>query len=680
MKFLFPSFLFALFSIGIPIIIHLFNFRKFKKVYFPNVKFLKEVKKETQSKSRLKHLLVLISRIMAIAFLVFAFAQPYLPANKKQLITGDKVISIYIDNSFSMEAVSDEGTLLDEAKKKALEIISAYEPNDRFQILTNDFEGRHQRLVNKEEFGELLDEVQISPAVKTLSEITSRQFDMLKNADSKAKIAFILSDFQKSIANIEAVKNDTAIAVHLLPVKAQQSNNLYIDSCWFNSPVRMLNQTEELMVRIRNNSANNYENIPIKLFINGQQKTPASITIEPNATTDIKLSFSSKETGIQEGHIKLTDYPITYDDDFYFYFHVAENVRVLSINQEKESSYIQSLFGKDKFFLLNNISEKSIDYSKLSANKLIILNEIKNISSGLAQELKRFAEEGGSILVFPNSESDIASYKEFLASVNANYYNNLDSADTKTAKINLEHEIYKNVFEGIPENMDLPFIQSHFVISKSVRSNEEYLLKMQNGDILLSRYLYGKGKIYLSAVPLQSAFSNFPKHAIFVPTLYKIASHSEREGKMFYTIGKENTIEINKTVLKDENIYHITNPENNFDIIPEYRPFNGKHHLFIHNQINNAGNYKLFGGNEIIDALAFNFDRKESELSYFSPEEMLYKYESLGFDNFSILNSKAKDITQTLSEMNLGKRLWKLCIIFALLFLAIEILLLKFLK
>src|SRR5687767_13764757 len=115
MRFLYPSFLFALLAIAIPIIIHLFNFRKFKKIYFPNVRFLKEVKLETQSKSRLKHLLVLASRILAITFLVLAFAQPYIPASEKEIIKGEQTISIYIDNSFSMAALGKNGTLLDEA-------------------------------------------------------------------------------------------------------------------------------------------------------------------------------------------------------------------------------------------------------------------------------------------------------------------------------------------------------------------------------------------------------------------------------------------------------------------------------------------------------------------------------------------------------------------------------------
>src|ERR1043165_1481596 len=211
MSFTYPSFLFALSAIAIPIIIHLFNFRKFKTVYFSNVRFLKEVKQETQAKSKLKHLLDLAARILALIFLVLAFAQPYLPVENQKVIAGDKAVSIFVDNSFSMEAVNKNGRLLDDAKKRALEILSAYKPTDQFQLLTNDFEGKHQRLVSKEEFIDLLDDVKISPASRSLEEIISRQTDLLSQSENKSRTAFILSDFQKSLADASQIKSDSSI-------------------------------------------------------------------------------------------------------------------------------------------------------------------------------------------------------------------------------------------------------------------------------------------------------------------------------------------------------------------------------------------------------------------------------------------------------------------------------------
>src|SRR3954467_15375736 len=149
MSFVFPQFLFALFAVSIPIIIHLFNFRRFKKVYFSDIRFLKEVKLQTQNRNRIKHLLILLCRILAISFLVFAFAQPFIPTTNKNATVGIQASSVYVDNSFSMENVSKNGMLLDEAKKMAREIALAHSQSDLFQLLTNDFEGKHQRLVSR---------------------------------------------------------------------------------------------------------------------------------------------------------------------------------------------------------------------------------------------------------------------------------------------------------------------------------------------------------------------------------------------------------------------------------------------------------------------------------------------------------------------------------------------------
>ncbi|MDQ3192568.1 MAG: BatA domain-containing protein [Bacteroidota bacterium] len=679
MKFLFPTFLFALLAIAIPVIIHLFNFRKFKKIYFTNVKFLKEVKQETQSKSKLKHLLVLFSRILAIFFLVLAFAQPYIPSNNKKAVTGDKVISIFLDNSFSMQALSTEGNIFEQARKKAREIADAYKPTDRFQLLTNDFEARHQRIVNKEEFLELIDEVNISPSVKKFSEIISRQQDLLLNQQETNKFAFIISDFQRSIIDVESIKNDTAVEFKIVPVTAEQSNNLYIDSLWFKSPSRRLGQSEELVVRVKNVSNIPYEDVPVKLFINGQQKAPASLSIESNASKELTMVFTVNEIGLNQGMVKITDYPITYDDDFYFSFNVAQNIPVLAINNSKESPYLNSIFGKDNFIVFTNMDDKNIDYSLLTKNKLIILNQLKTISTGLDQELKKYVKNGGNVFVIPAKDMDYQSFQHFLSNQQSNYYTGIDTNDVKAGRINLDHIIFKNVFEKIPENMDLPVVSSYFTISKSTRVDEQELIKLQNGNILLSRYSSGKGSIYLSAVPFLNEYSNFHKHALFVPVLYNIALYSEPYLPIFYTIGEDEIVETNQSIQSDE-VFRLISEENNFDIIPENKIINGNHQLILHDQLNAAGNYNLKSGNKNVGSVSFNYNRLESDLSYFSFSELFAQFEDSGLSNFLILDSNNKNLTIALKELDLGKRLWKLCIIFALLFLFTEIVLLRFLK
>ncbi len=683
MHFIYPGFLFALSALAIPVIVHLFNFRKFKRIYFTNVKFLREIKQETQSKSKLKHLLVLLARMLAIAFLVLAFAQPFIPLTRSTNVGGEKVVSIFIDNSFSMDAQGNSGSLLEQAKKNATEIIAAYAPSDRFQLLTNDFEAKHQRLLNKDEFFAALQEVKSSASVKSISEILARQSDMLNSSVVKNKLAFLLSDFQKSNFNLNELKRDTTLNALLLPLKGNLKNNLYIDSCWFETPSRQINKAEVLNVRICNSSAIPMENVPIKLFLNSKQKALASFSVESNSISTVKLAFTCKEKGIQNAQLQLTDYPVTFDDSYYFSFVVAPEIAVMCINEEKENNSITTLFSNDSAFSIRNTYLKNIDYAALPKCDLLILNEVRTISSGLAQELNRFTSNGGSLLIFPAMEIDFDSYKKFLVEMHANYFVSLDTAASRVDKINFAHPIYADVFDKKNkknENIDLPNVQRHYVLNTTSKSNLEYLLRMQNGDVFLGKNRVGNGQVFLSAVPLNSSFSNFTKHAMFVPSLYKIALNSVRTSKLFYTIGQAEEFNIPSSGLGKEEVYHLKNTAGNFEIIPEHKVEEGGIKLLLHNQVNVAGNYLLVADKDSLVGVGFNYDRKESKLICFEKEELEAQIAKAGFLNFSLLSGSAKDLTTSIRELNQGKRYWKWCIILVLFFLATEAALLRFLK
>jgi hypothetical protein len=384
-----------------------------------------------------------------------------------------------------------------------------------------------------------------------------------------------------------------------------------------------------------------------------------------------------KEPGIQQGRIEITDYPVTYDDKFYFSFDVAKSIPVMSIGKES-GKVIESLFGKDSLFILNTQDENKIDYSSLALQQVIILCEPKTISSGLAQELTRFLQNGGSLIIFPSAESDTSSYKTFLSSIGTNFYLKKDTAQTKVDWVNFESEIFADVFEKKGENLDLPIVHNHFLQSHSSKTNEEVLMKMKNGETFFSKYNFKKGKIYLSAVPLNEKWSNLAKHAIFVPLMYKIAMNSQPSSDLFYTIGRDNAIDI-KTKLTGENIFKIKG-ENNFEVIPENRMIDLQPTIFVHDQVKQAGNYELYAGIEKIASISFNYDRKESNLSRYSSDELVSFYEKSNLKNFSLIDVGNKDITKILADIGTGKKLWKWCILLVLIFLAAETALLRLWK
>src|ERR1700756_5274258 len=213
MHFLYPAFLFALAALAVPVIIHLFNFRRYQKVYFSNVQFLREVQEQQASRRNLKERLILAARLLTVLFLVLAFARPFIPGSNAANSGRQQAVSIFVDNSYSMQTLNKEGSLLDEAKRRAKEIASAYSINDRFQLLTQDFEGKHQRLLNRDKFNDAVDAVKISPQSRSLQQIISRQQSLLDMHRGGIRSIYIVSDFQENMAARKPVKTDTGTRI-----------------------------------------------------------------------------------------------------------------------------------------------------------------------------------------------------------------------------------------------------------------------------------------------------------------------------------------------------------------------------------------------------------------------------------------------------------------------------------
>ncbi len=676
MNFVYPTFaIIGLASLLIPIIIHLFNFRRFKKVYFTNVKFLKEVKQERATRNRLRHLLVLLTRMLALAFLALAFAQPYLPKDeeKEEVIQGAKAVSIFVDNSFSMNASSDEVSLFEKAKRKATEIVEAYavNPENKFQLLTNDFKGKHQRLLDKDEFLTYLEEVEVTPNVRQLSDVVARQKQALEYADTEWKNLFLVSDFQKNIVDVEEEK-DTTVQLFFVPLQSPNKQNVFIDSVWFAAPVRTLNESNKLMVRIRNAGDDAVAKSRLALRINNQTKALTDFNVPPNKSIVDTLNFSINQGGWHNAELNVEDTQINFDDTYYFTFEVAEKINVLSIHQGKASPYLKALFANESNFNHQTQSINQLDYAKLPKNQLIILDQLPKISTGLSADLQRYVREGGSLLVFPNDNMDMASYNSMLKALRTNTYTGKNYNEQRVKNLNLKQEVFSGVFDRMPKNTDLPFVSTGFDMTQYSNRREQVLMRFMGGKSCLSKYNVEKGKVYLAAFSLNTANSNVPSHAVFVPMVYKIALVSVKGGRIAYTIGGNERIEIPNKTDKKESAFKLKGKGDEF--IPGQKIMGSRLLLSINDQLKEAGIYQLYmEAKKPLSYFGFNFNRKESFLNYFNLSELKEKY---NFPNVTFLESANLEIE--VGQIERGVVLWKICLLLALAFLLLEILLLRF--
>lgn len=678
MQFVYPTFLFALLAVAIPVVIHLFHFRRYRKVYFSDVLFLRQLSDESKKQSRIRHLLVLAARVLAIVFLVFAFSRPYIPSGKSRQNQGSSghSVVVYIDNSFSMDALAKRGRLLDEALEAARQIAGAFHSSDSFLLLTNDFGRSHQRFLTRDEFLNLVSEVDFSPSVRTLEEIINLKNELVKAATGNYRISFIISDFQETMAALGQAKPDSGINTFLIPVQTQRPANLAIDSCWFESPVRIMGQAVTLTVRIRNFGDQPLVNQPLRLYINNVQRTLASFDIDARGQILQNLTWTIQQQGINLGRLEIADYPITFDDQFFFSYQAASGISVLSIQEQGQEPFLKALFGHDTTFNFSSMPANAIDFGALPNHNMVVLNGLSVISPGLAIEAQRFAEQGGHLVIFPGAAADFHSYNNFLSAIGADPILRLDTTHLRVNTINADHPIYKGVFETLPENIDLPRTFKHFVISRQTRSGAQALMQLQNGNPFMLAYELGRGKVYIAAVALNDDFGNFQRHAVFVPTLVNIALHSGAFLPLFYTIAKPDPILVRGVVVQQDKVLVLKGAET--ELIPQQRRSGGNMQVFINEQLLKAENYTLFNAGKPLMGISLNYDRRESVTKTISQSGLREMLNQAGLNKINIADSYTTAIDQAINLTSRGLPLFKLFIVLVLVSLLAEVLLLRF--
>lgn len=689
MQFLYPTFLWALAALAIPVIIHLFYFRRFRKIYFSNVKFLREIKEETSMRSRLRNLLVLLTRLLALAALVFAFAQPFLPTSEQDVLRGQKAVSIYVDNSYSMQAENDRAPLLEVAKDRARDIVNAYGVEDRFQLISNEFAGRQQRLVGKEEALGLIDELSPQPATRSLDRIVERQVSTLDRASSPNRIIYQLSDFQKSMAEDEntapadmatnklAAYRDTSFQFKLLPLRALRNQNVGIDSAWFEAPVPQLNQNNLLLVKIRNYSQEDLDNIRLSMRYQGENKPVSTLRIPALSYRIDSIYLNIKDAGLGKVALQITDYPIQFDDTYYLTFNVSDRVRLLNINEGANDRNLSAALRGLSVFQADFSNSQQLDYGRLGDYQLIILSDLDQLSSGLVARLNEYVTDGGNLLVFPAATANLQSYRDFLTSFPTDLLGNFETKEREVSFINTKEFVFKDVFGNEAAALRLPTTQGNFPIASQGNNRQEALLRYRDGSTALAKYKVAQGHVYLSAAPLDLQQNSLPLNAeVFIPMLYKMAISSGKNRPIAYTIGADEIIETPRRQATAELVYKLSSPEGEF--IPGQRIVGNRIFLDVGNQVPKAGHYDLgLQASEAVDAFAFNYDRRESVLDFFSDQEL---QERLG-EQVSILNATNEaTFASQLQNSEQGKPLWRYFIWAVLLFLLLEVLLLRFWK
>ena len=695
MNFLFPTFLWALAAVAIPIAIHLFNFRRTKKVFFTNVAFLKTVETQTSSFRKLKQLLTLLARVLFLTCLVLAFAQPFIPTKSKLGLDRKGVTSFYLDNSYSMQNEENTQRYLDVAKNKVDELVTIFKNASNIQLLTNDFSSQEQAVGSSSQIKDRLTSVELSHTPRSFDNIYKRQMNLLARHSSGKNQLFWFSDFQKSTAgNLKNIKIDSTSRLFVVPVQAKASQNVFVDSVWLNTPFIRELQNNVLYVKVSNSGEETVKNIIVKLFIDNIQVSTAPVNVGARGSSTASFNFNVKGKGFKKGRITFEDYPVTFDNTYFFVLNASPTIKILHLFGDKQGgNFIENVYANDSLFQASTLNIGNADVGLFKTADLVVLEGVERVEGTIRSELESFVKRGGSVAVIPPSTPDLSSYGQFLGNLGITDLTPRASTNpvpTPLAAPDRRNPFFSDVFEAsIREttNLDLPSAAPVW----QWRAGGA-LLNLRDGAVFLGQNNSQRGKVYVFANPLDAAFGNFGQHALFVPTLYKMAAMSVRQQRTAYsfeennivlTINNPNKNDIYK--LKAVNVSEKT-AQKEGDIIPIQRLTGNQ--LFIEmpktnqlsqNQAIESGYYELNLNGKTEQLLAFNHDNRESMMDYYTPDELREAFK--GQPNVQVFDKITdNDFVKEFEKQNFGKVLWKYFLFAALFFLLAEILIIRFIK
>lgn len=671
MKFEHPWFLWTLLFLIVPILVHLFNFRRYKKIFFTNTKLLFNLLEDTKKSSELKKKLILASRLLVLLFLILAFAQPFFNSKNKNNASQHAIVSVYIDNSFSMEHSSFGKSQLEWAKKSALEILNASKEKATYQIISNDFNEKQLQVLDYKTALTEVEKIQISSKNSDISKIFRKQEKTLENYSNSEKYFYWISDFQSYQAT--AIENPKKYAIQAIPLSNTEVENMYIDTAYLDAEILKLNQDALIIYTVKRQSLKDNKSSLIRCLVNNELK--AEHEIKWNDALEKRDTFRFKILKDQWNSIQLSlsGDRMMFDNHYYLTFSVQPKPLVTVIGQNADSRYINYAFNTDNNFDIHSYSTFSLPKEEWVNSSLLVMNQFVAPSPQWTQTVLSYIKTGKNVVIFMNNNSSLAQYNAEFKELGMNTIQQKVTQNAMIHQINSNDIIFKNIFSKLDERADYPYSNLYYSLDGYSKRAKDVLITLNSGHPFLVKYSrIGEGNIYLFTSSIDELNSNFVKSSFFAPLMFKLGNVTNSTSILSNIIESNSTISLPLSASNSEKVFYLKSKD--LQIIPPQRQIGNVLTLNIGDELTQDGLYSLAEKDKKDEfELALNYSRKESLMKFLTEKELLEKYEKnhLSITHQGQIEAKHREIVE-------GNHFWKYCIALALLFLLIEMLLVLF--
>ncbi len=649
MKFENPAILYALFLLLIPVIIHLVKWRKFKTELFTNVDFLHELEIKSRKSRLLRELLILFLRLLAFTALILAFAKPYMPSKAGRLHISQIQNLIYLDNSMSLDALDGNTNIW---QVYIQDLLQNLDKDKIYTFLTND---NTYKDISGKKIMTILSEASLSP-VSTSHQVILKRIKYLINPQNNTRINVLYASDMQNIFHEKISDSLLPSTVQYFIVDKHQPDlkNISVDSLW-----------------IKDQTAQNI-NLVIQLSANDRSlKTPVQVvqnkTVLWRSFIDFKDSLKQKITfdlpsdQAINGKISITDKGFQFDNQLFFTIDKPQKTSILII-AETIPDYLKKIYTNDEF-ILDKKSINQLSNNDLYEYDLIILSDL-NLPDIYFELLNKYMRQYGQLVILPTAETTADELSKLLAGLHIRNTVTTDTSRVFLNRINYDHPLFDGVFTKQVHNFAYPFVNKHFKMSRK----GEWIYQLSDRSNFVQLY-HKTGQIYVVNAALNEENTNFTRAAsLIVPLFYQISKARTKRQALYYTLNMKNNIFVKTDMVQTDQPVHLRHAQSDF--IPyQINQYNGIQ-LSLDNLPGSAGIYEVTYNNKILKSIAFNVNRQENSLEIidFPKTRQVHHVDSAA----SFIAEQQAFLKQ--------QYLWHWLLIAALVFLIVEMLLLRYWK
>ena len=692
MTFLHPLILLGLLAAAIPLIIHLFHFRRPRKVDFSSLIFLRELQQRTMRRMRLQQWLVLLFRTLALVALVVGFAGPTLQRGSLPVGAHVPTSAVFlVDNSLSMTLRDAGGSYLEQARQAAETILKEFQPGDevfvRTLVSTRDTEPFRDHDGARQALQAIKPRMGVEPLLPSLYESVR----LLEGATHPQREVYVFSDLQASMLGKLQPAGETPgdVRIWLVPVGTLSHENRAIRDVRIESRIVEQGTPVRLTVDVENASDQAIRDYVVALYVNRERVAQTTVSMGPWQRGQVQLTFTPRERGWLRGRVVIEEDAFPADDTRYFVLHIPERRDVLLVEGQEPLSYLKAalslrVHGAEEVFHLKTIDERSLADEPLTAYEAIVLAGVRDLSSGERARLRAYLDGGGGVILLPGARMTPQEYQKLFDTWQAGRVQGLVGTPGsalpvgRITQLDYEHPLFEGVFQELTalkeQRVEAPEVYAAWKYRPG-SAQERTIARLSDGSPFLEEITVGRGKVLFFASFPDISWTDLPVRSLFVPLLYRslyYVSAPQANGEVNGIVGEP--LQVYLPAEADASRLKVITPSGD-EIIPEQRVRPGQLQLILP-VLHEAGWYEVRDRDTVVRLFAVNLQADESDLRLAAPEEVVKRIQDrLGVPVYLVDargSTSPEVVEKRLVEARRGVSVWNVFILLALLFLITE--------